>query len=221
MLSSPQVWHTDSSYSVEDAERSSLSQPECSICFNAYDNIFKTPKLLECKHTFCLECVARLAASTPVDQYTEVILCPFCRQPTSVPADGVPGLRTSQEMLAILPPHLQHEESIWIEGNKLCYKSPIGSETDRSDFCICINVGLTKMDNDSRSAGHGSSLRGQCGLLHDWKRLLILIVLILVLISVILWPVQCIFTRGNFRCIQSPELPDRLTTSTPMNFTNF
>ncbi|XP_043919014.1 RING finger protein 223 [Protopterus annectens] len=220
MSSSPEVWLTESSNTMVDVEKTSLTQPECSICFNAYDNIFKTPKLLECTHTFCLECVARLVASTPADQCTEGISCPFCRQPTSIPADGVPGLRTSQEVLSNLPAHLQHEEPVWIEGNKLCYKRPLGSETDTSDFCICINVGLTKADNMSRSTGHSGNLLGQCGLLHDWKRLLILIVLILILVCIILWPVQCIFTTGNFRCIRHPDFTDLFQTSTPTAFTS-
>ncbi|XP_041129086.1 RING finger protein 223-like [Polyodon spathula] len=198
MSVSPQVvWHTGSSLG-EDAEKSP-DQPECSICFNSYDNIFKTPKVLECTHTFCLECLARLLSAVSTEQSTGHIPCPFCRHLTTIPEKGPPALTTSQEVLCKLPAHLQQEEPVWMEGAMLCYKKSPDSST--SDFCICIDIGITKAESTAETAPAPSrGFLSRCGLLNDWKRLLLFIILMIMLVCIILWPLQCVFTTGSLRC---------------------
>ncbi|XP_068096842.1 RING finger protein 223 isoform X2 [Hyperolius riggenbachi] len=194
----PEVWHTqvDMEAGVE-AE----SKPECSICFTTYDNIFKTPKVLQCSHTFCLECVARLVASLPAENPHDKVLCPFCRQPTSIPEEGVPALRTSQELLSNLPPHQQHEEPVWIEGTKLCYKQD--PQNSQSDLCICVDIGLTKKEVPPPPRPQTRMQRFFCGC-SDWKRLLLIALMIIILFCILLWPVQCILKTGNLRCTTEP-----------------
>ncbi|XP_053308420.1 RING finger protein 223 [Spea bombifrons] len=191
-----EIWHTQ--VEVEEEADSTL---ECSICFTRYDNIFKTPKVLQCSHTFCLECVARLVAALPPESQTDKVLCPFCRQPTPIPQEGAPALQTSQELLANLPAHLQHEEAVWIEGNKLCYKHHPDSNSDssQSDLCICVDIGLSKKDTPSVERRQ-TGLRGFCCGCSDWKRLLLIVFMIIVLFCILLWPVQCILKTGNLRC---------------------
>jgi hypothetical protein len=47
---------------------------ECTICFDGFDvsQIFKTPRILPCGHTFCTECLARLV------QADSSLKCPNC-----------------------------------------------------------------------------------------------------------------------------------------------
>ncbi|KAG8434445.1 hypothetical protein GDO86_012713 [Hymenochirus boettgeri] len=196
MAKTPEIWHTQVD-TVEDTD----SRLECSICFTKYDNIFKTPKLLLCSHTLCLECVARLVAALPPEKQAEDVLCPFCRQPTHIPDGGVPALQTSQELLSNLPAHLQNEESVWIEGNKLCYKQQPETNSNQKDFCICVDIGLSKKDNP---VGYRQR-RGLFSGCSDWKRLLLIAFIILILFCILLWPIECVLKTGSMRCSSEPE----------------
>lgn len=82
---------------------------ECSICFSQFNNIFRCPKMLHCKHTFCLECLARInvKAAEP-----STIQCPLCRGLTPLPALGLPRLATDPSVLSYLPAAMQRVYSI-------------------------------------------------------------------------------------------------------------
>ncbi|XP_062854211.1 RING finger protein 223-like [Trichomycterus rosablanca] len=168
------------------------ASPECSICFTTYDNAFKTPKVLQCNHTFCLECLSRFIAVSS-EQTSTQITCPLCRQPTSVPENGPPALTTSLELLSQLPSYQQQETNVWLAGKKLCYSNPM------TPTCICIEIGGNKQENNN-STEHMEGYRNAtlCCLGHysSWKRLVIFIVVLLLLLIVIIWPMQCIFIRG-------------------------
>ncbi len=58
-------------------------QLTCAKCLNAYTN----PKVLDCFHVFCGKCLVRLSGQT------QSLLCPTCRQPTTLPQNGVAGLQ--------------------------------------------------------------------------------------------------------------------------------
>ncbi|XP_077168330.1 RING finger protein 223 isoform X1 [Paroedura picta] len=170
---------------------------ECSICFNTYDNLFKTPKVLECQHTFCLECLARLTAALPANRVEDQLPCPFCRQLTEIPLEGPPGLRTSKELLATLPPELQREKVIWMEGTKLCCRQ--SSDPENPD-CISIDVSLSKPDVPELPPDTFMGRLSRCAMCDDWKRIVLLSALIIILFCIILWPVQCVLKTGNLRC---------------------
>ena len=61
---------------------------KCSICQVTYTD----PKLLQCNHPFCQECLVKLVDSQ--QELGQLLLtCPTCRQLTPVPANGVAGLK--------------------------------------------------------------------------------------------------------------------------------
>ncbi|KAG7219766.1 hypothetical protein INR49_018823 [Caranx melampygus] len=74
---------------------------ECSICFSQFNNVFRCPKMLHCKHTFCLECLARMNVKSAEPS---AIQCPLCRSFTPLPALGLPKLTTDSDVLSYLPP---------------------------------------------------------------------------------------------------------------------
>ncbi|XP_055471115.1 RING finger protein 223 [Psammomys obesus] len=194
---------------------------ECSICFSGYDNIFKTPKELSCSHVFCLECLARLAAAQPAGHPgREAVPCPFCRQPTTVPAAGAPALRTSRQLQAKMPVHLQKEEPVWLEGTKLCCRPlPTTSDQEASGF-VCVDVSLNKPAEPNlpppiqEPAPNRGCLARCWARFGDWRRVALVSVLLLVLFCVVLWPVQCALKTGNLRCINRPLVATATFTAT-------
>lgn len=205
-MQTAQVWHTKVVPSEDDSEKGK-DRPECSICYNTYDNVFKTPKMLECTHTFCLECLSRVVVLSMEDEDGH-IPCPLCRHPTSIPQNGAPALATSREVLSQLPAHQRHEERVWLEGKRLCYASPPNAHV--STTCICIDIGGSKQDGPVTLS---APLRtGILGRLADWKRLLLMAVLALLLTGIVLWPLYCI-TDGNTACWEKPSLSELRTTT--------
>ncbi|XP_026880947.2 RING finger protein 225 [Electrophorus electricus] len=86
-----------------------LPDLECAVCFGQFNNIFNTPKILQCNHTFCLECLARINI---ISAQPESIQCPLCRASTPLPALGLPKLATDPTVLSCLPEPMQHVYSI-------------------------------------------------------------------------------------------------------------
>ncbi|XP_037627356.1 RING finger protein 223 isoform X1 [Sebastes umbrosus] len=225
----PQIWHMQvapQNAAGELKKVSVMSQPECSICYNTYDNVFKTPKQLDCTHTFCLECLSRLMAISLADQDgtdgSTHLSCPFCRHPTALPEEGPPALTTSHEVLCKLPSHQQQEEPVWLEGEKLCYKSSVhdagsGAPDSPKAFCICIDIGASKtVDAPIQTQPRTFGLLDR---LADWKRMVLFVVLMVLLVVVVLWPLQCVFSTGNMRCMREPVHPSPTTPTPDTNFT--
>ncbi|XP_028270473.1 RING finger protein 223 [Parambassis ranga] len=82
---------------------------ECAICFSQFNNVFRCPKMLQCKHTFCLECLARINVKSAEPN---AIQCPLCRSFTPLPTLGLPKLTTDPSVLSCLPSAMQRVYSI-------------------------------------------------------------------------------------------------------------
>lgn len=82
---------------------------ECAICFSQFNNVFRCPKMLQCRHTFCLECLARINVKSA---QPSTIQCPLCRGVTALPALGLPRLATDVSVLTYLPAAMQRVYSI-------------------------------------------------------------------------------------------------------------
>ncbi|XP_060937926.1 E3 ubiquitin-protein ligase RNF183 [Limanda limanda] len=101
-----------------------VEDTECAICFCSYDNIFKTPKLLVCGHTFCLECLARINVTS---SELKTLSCPVCRELTEIPhGKDLPRLGNNEDIIGKLPADMQRVLSIRFKRNKgkLVLKNP-------------------------------------------------------------------------------------------------
>ncbi|XP_070560292.1 eukaryotic translation initiation factor 4 gamma 3-like [Ptychodera flava] len=73
----------------DDDDHKSLKEEilTCQLCFEVY----KTPKLLSCQHSFCEHCLEQW-----VETNHGILVCPCCRQHVSLPEGGVKGLPTNR-----------------------------------------------------------------------------------------------------------------------------
>ncbi|KAA0716827.1 putative E3 ubiquitin-protein ligase RNF183 [Triplophysa tibetana] len=97
---------------LDDEETPDL---ECVVCFCQFNNVFNTPKVLQCKHTFCLECLARMNVKSP---QPNTIQCPLCRAYTPLPDLGLPKLANDSTVLSYLPATMQQVYSIRFNRSK-------------------------------------------------------------------------------------------------------
>lgn len=120
-----------------DALEDDVNDTECVVCFCSYDNMFKTPKLLSCGHTFCLECLARINVSSPE---LKTLSCPVCREQTKLPhGRDLPHLNNNEDIFHRLPSGMQRALSVRFKRSKgkLMLKKPLPSTTSQ------INPSLT------------------------------------------------------------------------------
>ncbi|XP_054839868.1 E3 ubiquitin-protein ligase RNF182 [Eublepharis macularius] len=95
---------------------------ECRICYNRFDLERRAPKLLECLHTFCQDCLAQLHLRAVLAAHSSgrggpaadaAIACPLCRHPTALPDCRVHSLPVNTKLLERLP--LRAAAAAWPE----------------------------------------------------------------------------------------------------------
>ncbi|KAM6304942.1 RING finger protein 228 [Aegotheles albertisi] len=93
---------------------------ECKICYNYFDLERRAPKLLECLHTFCQECLSQLhlraaqqpPAAEPGRSPGGSLACPLCRHRTALPDHRVHGLPVNTKLAAACPPQLRARDPL-------------------------------------------------------------------------------------------------------------
>ena len=80
-------------------------QLNCAICLETY----KDPKLLQCFHIYCRDCLVKLVVRDQQGQLS--LTCPTCRQATSIPVNGVTGLQSAFQVNHLLEILEQHKKA--------------------------------------------------------------------------------------------------------------
>ncbi|XP_062587429.1 tripartite motif-containing protein 2-like [Saccostrea cucullata] len=123
---------------------------KCPLCFEP----FTEPKLLDCLHTFCKECLEKLCEHTG-DRKT--MLCPLCRHEFSIPKNGIDGIK-----------HNFYMEMLLKEKEALCQACENGDKATQRCFdcdqnlctnCYRIHQNL-KTTRSHRSVDIGNEITG-------------------------------------------------------------
>ena len=85
---------------AEKALKKLEDQLNCLICLSTYTD----PKLLQCNHVFCKDCLVGLAHRNPLG-----LPCPTCRRVTPIPLSGVGGLQSAFQTNHLLEILYEHE----------------------------------------------------------------------------------------------------------------
>ena len=101
---------------------------ECPIC----TEIFSSPKMLPCFHTFCLKCIEQYGKDTPGG---DNLTCPLCREEFKVPIGGLSKLK-SNFFIELL---VETTESVATKNQAaLCDVCLVGKKHGESAFRFCI-----------------------------------------------------------------------------------
>ncbi|XP_071803859.1 uncharacterized protein [Asterias amurensis] len=102
---------------------------ECPICSGR----FKQPKLLECSHSFCLECLQQLRQNSPS---TTRLSCPVCRQETLLKQNGIEGLKADFKTLSLIEAFEKQETQLkQLPVKELVTKCSKHTDKDLIMFC--------------------------------------------------------------------------------------
>lgn len=85
----------------------SYEEYECKICYNYFDLDRRAPKLLECLHTFCQECLNTLHRR---EDRPWRLCCPVCRHRTVVPDSRVDALPVNTKVAEAFPLYVRHDD---------------------------------------------------------------------------------------------------------------
>ncbi|XP_051510290.1 RING finger protein 223-like [Myxocyprinus asiaticus] len=91
----------------ETSNTAESPEVECPVCYQEYDQDSKLPRMLECLHVFCTECLRKIQLTPlhPPDPYSPPsISCPLCRHSTPLQGGDTHSLPCNSRILAQLPP---------------------------------------------------------------------------------------------------------------------
>ncbi|XP_024255729.1 RING finger domain-containing protein [Oncorhynchus tshawytscha] len=175
---------------------------ECPICYQEYNQSSKCPRMLECLHVFCTECLQRIQLSPyptdpsdPQSPPSPAISCPLCRHPTTLETGDPLTLPCNSRILAQLPPMaFRMPTSVATRLATVTQSVVLSLEASRdSRFIILPTVSLRveQMHPSDRPHSGGGGLVDEVEVLQHHRRTLVCVQLLAVVFWV-LFGVTCI-----------------------------
>uniref|UniRef100_H3C5G6 E3 ubiquitin-protein ligase RNF182 n=1 Tax=Tetraodon nigroviridis TaxID=99883 RepID=H3C5G6_TETNG len=109
-------------------------ETECKICYQHYNAYKRKPKILDCLHRVCTQCLLQIL---DVAEGAGFILCPFCRHQTPITDSEVSALPDDANIMS----HLALQERSWSSdhtGEVLL--TPKSSPSPDSSSCLVVTV---------------------------------------------------------------------------------
>ncbi|KAM6909050.1 E3 ubiquitin-protein ligase RNF152 [Xenentodon cancila] len=163
---------------------------ECPICYQDYNQYNKCPRMLDCLHVFCTECLQRiqLRPCDPFDsQSAPAIPCPLCRHLTPLETGDALTLPCSSRILSRLPCAAFHmPANVAARLATVTQRVVLSLEGDGRDtrFIILPTVSLrVQQMHPDRPLGTAPDLVGDEGVIQQSKRTLLCVQLL----AVIFW----------------------------------
>ncbi|XP_022096185.1 uncharacterized protein LOC110982220 [Acanthaster planci] len=113
---------------------------ECTICCNR----FIEPKILDCRHSFCLSCLTQLKKERA--PYRQTLKCPLCRQDTKLKENDVAELPNNFTLNSLVEEFAKQEELL--EGQSSS-SSSLSCPKEKTDVVECITE-LPEFENLSK-----------------------------------------------------------------------
>ncbi|KAM4714299.1 uncharacterized protein FYW61_019324 [Anableps anableps] len=180
---------------------------ECPICYQEYNQYNKSPRMLECLHVFCTECLQRIQLNPcdPNDPRSgpQAIPCPLCRHLTPLRTGNALALPCNSQIMSRLPRMAFHMPAtvatrvatvtqrvvLSLEGGTTTATS---SSSSSSRFIILPTVSLqVQQMHPERPYGTAPDLVGEEGVIQQSRRTLLCVQLLAVIFWV-LFVITCV-----------------------------
>lgn len=171
---------------------------ECPICYQEYNQYNKCPRMLDCLHVFCTECLQRiqLRPSDPSDTHSPpAIPCPLCRHLTPLETRDALTLPCSSRILSRLPcAAFRMPATVATRLATVTQRVVFSLEGDGRDtrFIILPTVSLqVQQMHPDMPYGPAPGLAGEEGVIQQSKRTLLCVQLLAVIFWV-LFVITCV-----------------------------
>lgn len=117
---------------------------ECKICYQHYNAYKRKPKILDCLHRVCTQCLIKIL---DVTEGAGFLLCPFCRHQTPITDSEVSALPDDANIMS----HLAMQEKSWSSdhtGEVLLTPKSFSSSSPSPDSS-CLVITMTEEQRDS------------------------------------------------------------------------
>lgn len=135
---------------LEEKDSPPPEEIECKICYQHYNAYSRKPKILDCLHRVCAQCLVKML---DISEGTGFISCPFCRHPTTIAESRVSALPDDANIMS----HLAMWEKSWTSdhtGEVVLTPKSFSSSSPTQDSSNCLVITITEDQQDAEHSPH-------------------------------------------------------------------